>query len=229
MKHSLTSALFGIGTLLLILAGTISLSRSTSATEKVGTKPTASAAPAANGGDLFVEFVSVLRHPRCMNCHSRGDFPRQGDDGHPHTMNVRRGPEGHGVTAEKCSTCHQEHNLPGAHMPPGAPNWGLPPPATPMIWQGLTDAQICRSIKDPKQNKNRNLNQLVEHLTEDKLVMWGWNPGPGRNPIPMSHAEFAAKVKKWQAAGAPCPADTGNTSATITTAGEGGQYDFRQQ
>jgi len=32
-------------------------------------------------------------------------------------------------------------------MPPGAPNWGLPPPATPMIWQGLTDAQLCGSIK----------------------------------------------------------------------------------
>jgi len=124
-----------------------------------------------------------------------------------HSMNVQRGPEGHGVTAEKCSTCHQDHNLAGAHMPPGAPNWGLPLPTTPMIWQGLTDGQICRAIKDPKQNKNRNLGQLVEHLTEDKLVAWGWNPGEGRDPIPMSRAEFAAKVKHWQAAGAPCPAD----------------------
>jgi hypothetical protein len=78
-----------------------------------------------------------------------------------------------------------------------------------MIWQGLTDAQICRSIKDPKQNKNRNLDQLVEHLTGDKLVMWGWNPGEGRTPIPMPHEEFAAKVKQWQAAGATCPTDTG--------------------
>jgi hypothetical protein len=77
-----------------------------------------------------------------------------------------------------------------------------------MIWQGLTDAQICRSIKDPKQNKNRNLDQLAEHLTDDKLVMWAWNPGEGRTPIPMSHDEFAAKVKQWQAAGAPCPPDT---------------------
>src|SRR5207244_11114800 len=119
-------------------------------------------------GDLFTAFVSVLRHPRCMNCHSRGDFPRQGDDGHPHTMNVRRGTDGHGVTAEKCSTCHQDHNLSGSHFPPGAPNWGLPAATTPMIWQGLSDAQLCRSIKDPKQNKNRTIDQLVEHLTEDK-------------------------------------------------------------
>jgi hypothetical protein len=163
---------------------------------------------ARDDGTLFTAFVSVLRHPRCINCHSRGDFPRQGDDGHPHMMNVRRGAEGHGVTAEKCSTCHQDHNLVGANMPPGAPNWGLPPANMPMIWQGLTDEQICRSIKDPGQNKNRNIEQLVEHLTEDKLVMWGWNPGEGRTPIPMPHDEFVAKVKRWQAAGAPCPTRT---------------------
>jgi hypothetical protein len=162
---------------------------------------------ASDEGALFTAFVSVLRHPRCMNCHSPGDFPRQGDDGHQHTMKVRRGTGGHGVTAEKCSTCHQDHNLDGAHLPPGAPNWGLPPASTPMVWQGLTDAQICQSIKDPKQNRNRNLDQLVEHLTEDKLVMWGWSPGEGRTAVAMPHDEFAAKVKQWQAAGAPCPAN----------------------
>ena len=94
----------------------------------------------AGDGALFTAFVPVLRHPRCMNCHSQGDFPRQGDDGHPHTMNVRRGPAGMGVTAEKCSTCHQDHNLVGAHLPPGSPGWHLPPPNMPMIWQGLGDA-----------------------------------------------------------------------------------------
>ena len=208
MKHLRPSVLLDIGIAVSIFTAAMSLSVSTRAAEKPSAKTTAPAAASTGDGALFTAFAPVLRHPRCMNCHSRGDFPRQGDDGHPHAMNVRRGPEGHGVTAEKCSTCHQDHNLVGAHLPPGAPNWGLPPPTTPMIWQGLTDAQICRSIKDPKQN-NRNLDQLVEHLTADKLVMWGWNPGEGRNPIPMPHEEFAAKVKQWQAAGASCPADTG--------------------
>jgi hypothetical protein len=163
-------------------------------------------ASASENGALFTAFVPVLRHPRCMNCHSQGDYPRQGDDGHPHTMDIRRGPVGFGVTSVKCSTCHQDHNLDGSHLPPGAPGWHLPPPSMPMIWQGLTDAQLCESIKDPKQNRGRNLDQLVEHLTEDKLVMWGWNPGEGRTPVPMPHDEFSAKVKQWQAAGAPCPA-----------------------
>ena len=229
MKHLQTSVLFTVAGTVLTLIGTISVSHPISAAERPATKATASATPAASDGAPFAEFVSVLRHPRCMNCHSRGDFPRQGDDGHPHTMNVRRGPEGHGVTSEKCSTCHQDHNLAGAHMPPGASNWGLPPPTTPMIWEGLSDAQICRSIKHPKQNKNRNLDQLVEHLTEDKLLAWGWNPGEGRIPIPMSHEEFAAKVKRWQAAGAPCPADVGKKAATTTTTGQGVQHGFRQQ
>jgi len=187
-------------------AGALWFSHSVSAAE-TSTASAALAAASTNDGALFTAFVPVLRSPRCMNCHSPGDFPRQGDDGHPHTMNVRRGPTGFGVTSEKCNTCHQDHNLAGEHLPPGAPGWRLPPAGMPMIWQGLTDTQICESIKDPKQNRNRNLNQLVEHLTEDKLVMWGWNPGEGRTPVPMAHDEFVAKVKQWQAAGAPCPAN----------------------
>jgi hypothetical protein len=83
-------------------------------------------------------------------------------------------------------------------------------PSTPLLWVirehlSLTDAQLCESIKDAKQNRGRNLDQLVEHLREDKLVLWGWNPGEGRTAVPMPHDEFAAKVKQWQAAGAPCP------------------------
>src|SRR5438128_10259954 len=135
----------------LVVDGALGFSSSLAAAEPPAANPPAS--PARSAGALFRAFVPVLRHPRCMNCHSRGDFPRQGDDGHPHTMNVRRGTDGRGVTAEKCSTCHQDQNLSGSHLPPGAPNWGLPPATTPMIWEGLSNAQLCRSIKDPKQNR----------------------------------------------------------------------------
>ncbi len=209
MKHPFSLLAIALGVAILTLTGVVSLSRWAGAAEAQGATTTVAVAPAEGDGALFTVFISVLRHPRCMNCHSRGDFPRQGDDGHPHAMNVRRGPDGQGVTAQKCSTCHQDHNLAGAHMPPGAPHWVLPPPNIPMIWQGLTDAQICRSIKNPKENNNRTIDQLVEHLAEDELVLWGWNPGEGRTPIPMPHEEFVAKVKQWQAAGAPCPTDAG--------------------
>jgi hypothetical protein len=152
----------------------------------------------------FEAMVPVLRHPRCMNCHSSGDFPRQGDDSHPHAMNVRRGPEGEGVTAQKCSTCHQNHNLAGPHLPPGAPDWHLPSRNMPMIWQGLSDNQLCELFKDPNRNGHRNVDQIVEHM-RTPLVVWGWHPGEGRTPIPTSQSEFEAKVKEWVENGAACP------------------------
>jgi hypothetical protein len=168
----------------------------------------AKSAPSAAPGDasLFTALLPVLKHPRCLNCHSAGDFPRQGDGGHPHGMNVRRGVGGLGVTAQKCGACHQDHNVAGQHMPPGAPGWRLPPAAMPMIWQGKSDGEICNQIKDPKQNGHRTVAQIVEHMTADKLVLWGWEPGEGRNPVSMGREEFAAKLKAWAAGGAPCPA-----------------------
>jgi cytochrome c5 len=159
----------------------------------------------AGAAAAFVAMTAVLHHPRCMNCHTAGDFPRQGDDGHPHAQNVRRGATGNGVTSQRCSTCHQDHNLAGANMPPGAPDWQLPPSGNPMIWSGLSDHQLCEIIKDPAKNGRRDVDHIVEHMTTPALVLWGWHPGDGRTPIPMSQADFAAKVKEWAAKGAACP------------------------
>jgi len=158
----------------------------------------------AGAAAAFKSMAEVLHHPRCMNCHSKGDFPRQGDDNHRHTMNVRRGLYGNGVAGMRCSTCHQDFNLAGLHVPPGAPEWHLPSAAMPMIWEGLTDRQLCELFKDRKQNGNRNVDEIVEHMNSP-LVLWGWNPGEGRTPIPIPQAEFMAKVKDWAAKGAACP------------------------
>jgi hypothetical protein len=152
----------------------------------------------------FEALVPVLRHPRCMNCHSKGDFPRQGDDSHRHTMQIHRGPDGQGVNAVKCSTCHQDRNLVGLHMPPGAPDWHLPSPTMPMIWEGLTDHQLCELFKNPQQNGHRTAEQIVEHM-HTPLVLWGWSPGEGRTPIPTPQNEFLAKVQEWVTKGAACP------------------------
>ncbi len=182
----------------LLVVSALALSLLAADAQKPSAKSAASAA-------AFKQLAVVLRHPRCMNCHSKGDFPRQGDDGHPHTMDVRRGSSGLGVTAQKCGTCHQDHNLDGAHLPPGAPGWRLPPTAMPMIWQGLTDGQICASLKNPAQNNHRNLQQIEEHLTQDKLVAWGWNPGDGRQPVPLGKEQFNSLVKQWVSGGGACP------------------------
>jgi hypothetical protein len=154
----------------------------------------------------FESIIPVLHHPRCMNCHSKGDFPRQGDDSHQHTMQIRRGSDGHGVNSVKCSTCHQDHNIDGLHMPPGAPEWRLPSKDMPMIWEGLGDRELCELLKDPKQNGHRTAQQIVEHM-HTPLVIWGWHPGEGRMPIPMPEGEFLSKIKEWASKGAACPAD----------------------
>jgi len=153
----------------------------------------------------FLTIVPVLRHPRCINCHSTGDFPREGDDKRPHTMQVRRGPDGNGVNAVKCSSCHQDRNLAGRHTPPGAPGWHLPDPRTPMIWEGLSERELCELLKDPNQNGHRTIQQIVEHMATP-LVLWGWSPGAGRTPVPMPQNEFLGKVKEWASNGAGCPA-----------------------
>jgi hypothetical protein len=158
----------------------------------------------------FEAMVPVLRHRRCMNCHSSGDFPRQGDDGHRHTMNIRRGLEGQGVAGLQCSTCHQDHNLQGEHMPPGAPGWHLPAAREPMIWEGLSDRQLCELFKNPAANGHRSVDEIVEHMNTP-LVLWGWHPGEGRTPVPMPQAEFLAKVKEWASHGAACPVEGGSS------------------
>lgn len=157
----------------------------------------------------FEAMMPVLRHPRCMNCHSSGDFPRQGDDSHPHIMDVRRGRDGQGVNGVKCSTCHQGHNLTGIHMPPGAPDWRLPSTTMPMIWEGLSDHQLCQLFKDPTRNGHRTVAQIVEHM-HTPLVLWAWSPGEGRTPIPYSEKQFLENVKLWAVNGGACPAEDSN-------------------
>src|SRR5262245_24355803 len=121
--------------------------------------------------DAFKSAYTVFMHSRCMNCHPAGNVPLQGDDSHPHAQNVQRGPDGKGLYALKCANCHQPTNLPGLNMPPGNPNWHMLPPEMPMVFQGRTPAQLARQLKDRKHNGNRTLEQLLHHVSEDKLVL----------------------------------------------------------
>lgn len=160
----------------------------------------------AQGLAAFATVEAVFQHPRCANCHVPGDAPGAG---WVHAMGVVRGPDGHGAPGLPCSTCHAESNPPesyGANLPPGAPHWGLPPPDQKMAWFGLDAKELCAMIQDEDRNGGRDLDDLVEHVTEDKLVLWGWDPGVGRAPVHVPHEEFVARFTQWTDAGAPCPA-----------------------
>ena len=167
---------------------------------------TASPKPdAAASRESFLQLYKVFVSPRCQNCHPSGDAPLQGDDSHPHIQNVKRGKDGHGVYGMRCDTCHQSANLAGDHMPPGNPKWALPPPEHKMVFVGRTPAQLCRQLKDPKQNGGRSLQQLFEHVSSDDLVGWGWDPGDGRTLPPLNRADTSAQMKVWIDGGAACP------------------------
>jgi len=152
----------------------------------------------------FLAAYPVFMHPRCMNCHPSGDQPLQGDDSHIHTQNIQRGPDGKGLFALKCSNCHQAQNVPGNNMPPGHPEWHLPPANRKMVFQGKSPAELARAFKDPTQT-GKTLEQMIDHVTNDSLVGVGWNPGDGRPVPPLSRAEFAAKFKEWVDKGAAIP------------------------
>lgn len=156
------------------------------------------------GWRAFTEVATVLTHPRCLNCHVPGSSPLQGDEGRPHTMSVRRAADGRGTPAARCTNCHQDANSPAPHSPPGAPDWRLPPASARLAWQGLSTEEICRSLKDPARNGGRNLAQLVEHVSTDHFVHWGWSPGPGRSTPPLSHQDFVRRFVQWTESGAPC-------------------------
>jgi hypothetical protein len=157
----------------------------------------------------FATVNEVLQHPRCANCHIPGDAPLQFDTRVAHQMNVRRGPEGKGATGLPCATCHGEANSPasyGAHAPPGAPHWSLPPPEHKMAWIDRPAAEVCANLKDPAQNGGKDFAALLDHVAHDKLVLWGWAPGGDRVPVNVPHDRFVAAFKTWLDAGAPCPA-----------------------
>lgn len=152
----------------------------------------------------FETVYKVLKSPRCMNCHPAGDIPLQGDDSHLHAMGPKRGADGKGVYAMKCSNCHQETNTPGLHTPPGNPDWHLPPADMKMVFEGKSAHELAKQLVDKKQNGNKDLKKLIEHA-DDGLVLAGWNPGEGRTLPPVSHAEFKKAWLTWIKKGAYAP------------------------
>lgn len=147
----------------------------------------------------------VLQHPRCANCHPTGDRPLVGDEGRPHPQNVRRGADGTGLYAMRCATCHQTANLADPHLPPGAPNWHLPRADEPLVFRGLPSGNLCRQLRDPARNGRRTPEEILHHLGHDPLVLWGWDPGPGRAPVPTPHAELVRAARTWVESGCDCP------------------------
>lgn len=158
--------------------------------------------PRVRSGALFNEAAKVFRHPRCTNCHTVSDRPRQGDRSRPHQPPVVRGAKGFGIPSLRCASCHLNRNNPAARIP-GGPNWHMPP--ANMAFHGRTAAQICRSIKRVAVTRKLPLAALVAHSRKDHLVIWAWRPGKRRQPPPGTHKSFVDLMAAWVATGGHCP------------------------
>jgi hypothetical protein len=163
------------------------------------------------------------------------DYPRQGDDRHPHYYTVLRGDTvafetaentgtvypGTGTPFERCTFCHGSQNdpvtgIPGTTNPdinPGKPFWSLAPAS--MAWESapgvpLNGAQLCANLLDKTLNGNRDPKDLLHHLETEPLVLWSFNPGTRpngeeRTTPPISHAALIRAFQQWINEGTPCP------------------------
>lgn len=164
------------------------------------------------GLSLWEQIHAVFSHPRCSNCHVGEDNIPLWSGAHyggagtrAHGMNINAGVSRDGAETLPCATCHSTQNADILHRPPGAPHWVLPP--VEMQWAGRSSKEICEQIKNPATNGNRSLAEVADHVGHDALVLWGWNPGPGREPAPYTAEQLVGFILQWDALGAPCPAE----------------------
>ncbi len=154
---------------------------------------------------------SVLTHPRCLNCHTITAYPRQGDERHPHAVQVWRGPDGHGM-ARKCRACHSDSKNPFTGVP-GALDWRMAPLS--LAWESAPgkaapSGVICATLRREGPDGILESERLIESAQFAPFVLWAWEPGKRRDGSPrstppMKHAEFVDALKRWISAGAPCP------------------------
>jgi hypothetical protein len=155
----------------------------------------------------FATVANVLMSPRCQNCHTLTEFPRQGDDRHPHLFNVQRGSADHGAPGLPCAACHGQSNNATSGVPGAAETWRLAPVG--MGWEGLSATELCRHLNDPQRNGHRSGAEIIDHL-KSPLVMWSWSPGTDprarrRSVPPIAYADFIGAAETWVKTGAACP------------------------
>ena len=158
------------------------------------------------------KIYSVLSSPRCLNCHTMTDFPRQTDARYAHIYGVTRGPDDKGAGTLRCTSCHESINNQVTGIP-GAPDWHAAPLS--MAWESaprvvLSTSALCATFKDKAKNGNRDLAALEHHVATDPFVLWAWSPGSrpngnGRLTPPITHEELVETIKEWEADGASCP------------------------
>jgi len=169
--------------------------------------------PTSGGTKEWQSVYAVVTHPRCMNCHAMGEFPRQSDRGYPHVFHVVRGPDDNGVAPLRCAACHGLENNAATGVP-GSLSWHQAPASqtfdsAPGV--AMSGPALCARLKDTTKTGGRDLAAMLDHVDHDTDVNWAFTPGvrprgEARTTPSVSHEEFVRAFKAWSGAGAPCPA-----------------------
>lgn len=143
------------------------------------------------------DLAPTFRHERCVNCHAVAatNFAR---------VSPGLGSNHSTVSAStNCQSCHTNTLLPAD----GTVNPGWHAAPSSMDLRGLSDAQLCQRATNPGSVAGSVLN----HLTQDKLILWAIADGRLPNGItrptapPNSVTTWRSRVQAWLAAGMPCP------------------------
>jgi mono/diheme cytochrome c family protein len=170
--------------------------------------------PRSAGTPPWQAIYSVMTSPRCINCHSMTEFPRQTDERYPHVFHVERGADDRGPDMKRCSACHGMRNNPDTGVP-GRTDWRMPPAEmSTESSSGIAKSgpQLCADLKDKTRNGDRDFAQLLEFIETDPFILWAWDPGTRANgkarttPPVATYQEFYKLFKAWADAGGPCPA-----------------------
>ena len=217
-------------TSLFAIAATVMPTQANEAFEAFDKQPTAQ-----NAFNYLYEVAKHPRCANCHGVVENGIHrPTVGEDRQVHPMNITAANnlvltvKDHKFVqvpqaAMNCRSCHQDENQSEPGMPPGAANDKMPgfvwhmPPARMAIPKDMTPNQLCEQWLDPARNSNLEYRggkddlktfrkAFVDHHAKvDPLILWSWEPGPGRAPAPGSNQDFIKALDIWITAGVPCP------------------------
>ena len=114
-------------------------------------------------------------------------------------MNIRAGESRLGVEFIPCQTSHTTKNGDWENTnatPQAAPRvaafWQLAPVEADWFWR--SSVQICKQLRDPARNGDRDMMELAAHLDHDVILHWAWNPGDECEPLGPYEVEVHDRV-----------------------------------
>jgi hypothetical protein len=164
---------------------------------------------ATSGVSTFADHLHAkFQHQRCLNCHHFNTPDGMGSQ--PLPGEAPTAPPHKELSNGDCRACHTQAvtGIPPDVKP--SQQWRAPP--RDMDWTGMTPQQTCELIKQTNQGEFADPDNLTNHLTQDRLIMWAITRGrvpPAASPrardrVPQGRQEWLMQVDAWIKGGMQC-------------------------